>query len=277
MKKKKAVVEISKIHQQPGVVFISDTHCGSAVAVWPDNCETDTGNTVGIGNNLHQRWLWDCWQDMEEKVLSHFAGRPFYLICNGDLLEGRHHGTTEIVVSKNTEHAAAAVVLLSKLAAAATRRFFIAGTECHVGDFEKMICAQLKGEWCGDKALIEVNGTLIDVAHHMATSSRAYLEAGAMSITMGNARQNYARSGHRVPQVYARGHRHTGGHYSDGRGLFIVTPAWQVLTRYGHKVVGDSICSCGVTMLDWSATPEGGLPAVIPITYTPNETTPIRA
>jgi hypothetical protein len=260
-----------------GVVIVSDLHCGSSVGLWPDGCETDTGNFVQIGNNLHQKWLWQCWQDAVQRTIAHFNGRPFYLICNGDLIEGRHHGTTEIVVSKNMEHAAGAVVALEPLARAASRRFFTAGTECHVGDYEKFICKELKGEWCGDKALIEVNGTLLDIAHHMPTAGRAYLEAGAMSITMGNARQNYARSGHRVPKVYARGHRHVGGHFSDGRGLFVVTPAWQVLTRYGHKVVGDSICSCGMTLLDWSVTPDGEIPAVIPLTYTPNETQPIRA
>lgn len=259
-----------------GVVIVSDLHCGSSVGLWPDGCETETGNTVNIGNNLHQRWLWECWEDATERVLKHFDGKLFYLICNGDLIEGKHHGTTELVVSKNMEHAHAAIECLQPLASQAARSFFIAGTECHVGDYEKYICSKLNGIWCADKALIEVNGTLMDVAHHMPTSSRAYLEAGAMSITLGNARLNYARSGHRVPQIYARGHRHTGGHYSDGRALFVVTPAWQVLTRYGHKVVGDSICACGMTMLDWTSTPKGEIPAVIPITYTPNEITPIR-
>lgn len=267
----------SKPEKVAGVVIVSDLHCGSDVALWPDGCETDTGNFVQIGNNLHQKWLWQCWQDFEQWVLDHFKDRPFYLICNGDLIEGRHHGTTEIVVSKNMEHAAAAVVVLSKLAAAAKRRFFTAGTECHVGDYERYICKELKGEWLGNKGLLEINGTLLDIAHHMPTSSRAYLEAGAMSITMGNARQNYARSGHRVPQVYARGHRHVGGHYSDGRGLFLVTPAWQLLTRYGHKVVGDSICSCGGTILDWSSTTDGEIPAIHPKTYTPRETQPVIA
>ena len=258
-----------------GVVLVSDLHAGSSVGLWPDHCETSTGNTVGIGHNLHQRWLWECWQDANARVIEHFKGRPFYLVVNGDCIEGKHHGTTEIVVSKNMEHAKAAIELLQPLARAATRSFVTQGTECHVQEYEKHICAELKGTWCGDKALLEVNGTLMDICHHMPTSSRAYLEAGAMSITMGNARLNYARSGHRVPQVYARGHRHTGGHYSDGRALFVVTPAWQMLTRYGHKVVGDSICACGLTILDWTSTPKGELPAVIPITYTPRESHPI--
>jgi len=115
------------------------------------------------------------------------------------------------------------------------------------------------------------------IAHHMPTSARAYLEAGAMSITMGNARQNYSRVGHRVPHVYLRGHRHTGGIFNDGNGIFMVTPAWQLLTRYGHKVVGDAICRPGIGILDWRGCEKGDLPATKLIQYAPKETTPIRS
>ena len=111
----------------------------------------------------------------------------------------------------------------------------------------------------------------------MPTSSRAYLEAGAMSISMGNARQNYSRVGHKVPTVYLRGHRHTGGIFNDGNGIFMVSPAWQLLTKYGHKVVGDSICRPGFGILDWRGCEEGELPATKLIQYAPEETTPIRS
>jgi hypothetical protein len=260
-----------------GAVVVSDLHCGSSVGLWPEGFECSTGNSIHFGKNLHQRWLWDCWQDANEKAIAHFKGRSFVLIVNGDCIEGRHHGTTEIVVSKNIDHAAAATECLRKLSANAEKTYFTAGTECHVGDFEQVICSELQGVWCGDKGLIEINGTLLDVAHHMPTSARAYLEAGAMSISLGNARLNYARVGQRVPKVFLRGHRHTGGYYSDGHALFLVTPAWQLLTRYGHKVVGDSICRPGLAILDWDATPDGGLPSTQLLTYGPEETAAFRA
>jgi hypothetical protein len=181
------------------------------------------------------------------------------------------------VAALNFDHALAAVECLKPLAKMASVVYMTAGTECHVGDWEKMIAKEIGAIWLGDKGLIEINGTLIDIAHHMPTSSRAYLEAGAMSITMGNARQNYSRVGHRVPKVYLRGHRHTGGIFNDGSGIFMATPAWQLLTKYGHKVVGDSICRPGIGILDWRGCQNGELPATKLITYEPSETKPIRS
>jgi len=260
-----------------GIVVVSDLHCGSTVGLWPDNHETSTGNRVSLGNNLHQQWLWQCWQDATKRAIAHFKGRGFALIVNGDAIEGKHHGSTEVVAALNLDHSTAAVECLRPLSKASSATYLTAGTECHVGDWERKIASDLGAKFVGDKALIDFNDTLIDVAHHMPTSSRAYLEAGAMSICMGNARQNYSRVGHRVPKIYLRGHRHTGGIFSDSSGIFLVTPAWQLLTRYGHKVVGDSICRPGIGILDWAGTATGELPSARIITYEPQETIPIRA
>jgi len=50
-----------------------------------------------------------------------------------------------------------------------------------------------------------------------------------------------------------------------------------LLTKYGHKVVGDSICRPGFGILDWRGCEEGELPATKLIQYAPEETTPIRS
>ena len=39
-----------------------------------------------------------------------------------------------------------------------------------------------------EKWLFRIHGCLIDATHHIGVTSRAYLEATAMSIAMGNAR-----------------------------------------------------------------------------------------
>ena len=260
-----------------GVVVVSDLHVGSSVGLWPDGHEVSYGNTVGLGNNLHQRWLWGCWNDAVEKAAAHFGSHPWALVVNGDCIEGRHHGASEIVAERCHDHSQAAIAALKPLAKKAAKRYFVAGTHCHVGDWEEFIADGCGGEFCGDKAIIEINGTLLDVAHHMPTSSRAYLEAGAMSITMGNARLNYARTNQRIPRVYVRAHRHCGGYYSDNHALFVVNGAWQVLTKYGHKVVGDSICRPSMAILDWRGMPEGGLPAIKMLSYDPEEQKAIKA
>ena len=102
-----------------------------------------------------------------------------------------------------------------------------------------------------EKWLVEINGCLIDATHHMPTTTRAYLEAGAMSIVLGNARVNAIRAGHQPAQIYLRGHRHCGGVFSDGAGMLAVTGAFQMLTRFGYKVVPDSIPRPSIIVLDW--------------------------
>jgi len=210
-------------------------------------------------------------------AIAHFGSDPWVLIVNGDCIEGRHHGSQEVVAERNKDHSDAAIAALLPLAAKAVSRHFITGTQCHVGEWEEYIAEQCCGQSEGDKALIEINGTLVDAAHHMPTTSRAYLEAGAMSITMGNARLNYARSGHKLPRVFVRAHRHCGGFYSDNHALFVVNGAWQMLTRYGHKVVGDAICRPSLTILDWRGLPANSLPSVKMLTYEPSQQKPVRA
>jgi hypothetical protein len=103
----------------------------------------------------------------------------------------------------------------------------------------------------------------------MTTTSRAYLEASAMSILMGNARNNSIRSGHRVADIYLRGHRHCGGFYTDNAGMFGVTGGWQFLTRHGHKVVTDSIPRPSILILDFRGKKPGELPIHQSITFNP--------
>lgn len=254
-----------------GAVVVSDLHCGSNVALWPPDGELELGNSVSFGKNHHQKWLWDVWTDLIDRAKSHFGKDPWVLICNGDLQEGSHHHSKEVVAAEEADHAAAAVKCLRPLAEAAAETYVVRGTECHVKNFEKWIAKDLGAVFAGDALLLEIHGTLIDAKHHMPTSSRAYLEAGSLSIVMGNARLNYSRCGHRLPKVFLRGHRHVGGYYSDGSGLIAVTGAFQLLTRYGKKVVGESLCRPSFAILDWRTLPENSIPSITLPTYDPNE------
>ena len=235
----------------------------------PDSAINGKGNVVGFGENYHQRWLWDCWQDMERGVLARMKGRRFALIVNGDCTEGIHHRSPEVVSTRIEAHVQMAVVALSRLANAATKRYVVKGTECHVLDMENLVAERIQAESgkARDKWLVGINGCLIDAAHHIGPTSRAYLEASGMGINMGNARLNYARCGHEIPKVYLRGHRHCGGWFSDGSGIMGITGGWQFLTRHGHKVVTDSLPTPTALLFDWQNKQNGELPDVVQYRY----------
>jgi hypothetical protein len=254
-----------------GLVVISDLHVGGTTALWPPDGKLESGNTVGHGDNAHQRWLWEVWQDTIKTIKSTFGDDPFALLLNGDLVEGAHHHNKEVCAAIEADHMEAAIQLLQPLSALAAETYIVRGTECHTKDYERVIAKTLGANYCGDKALVKVHGTLIDAAHHMPTTGRAYLEAGAMSILMGNARLNYARVGHELPKVFLRAHRHVGGFYSDGTAAVISTGAYQLLTRWAFKVVPDSICRPAFAILDWRTRPKNSLPAISLPTYDPHQ------
>ena len=264
---------MKKRKQNPpiGAVIVSDLHVGGTTALWPPDGELTSGNIVGFGNNVAQKWLWKCWQDTIKTASAHFGDDPFVLILNGDLMDGDHHRNKELTAVIEADHATAAVKCLEPLVALAQKTYVVRGTECHTRDFERMIADMLGAEYSGDKLLIKIHGTLIDAAHHMPTTGRAYLEASALSILLGNARLNYARVDHQLPKVFLRAHRHVGGVYTDGSAAIVATGAYQLLTRWATKVVGESICRPAFAILDWRNRPQNSIPAITLPTYDPQQ------
>jgi hypothetical protein len=253
------------------LVVVSDLHCGSTVGLMPPDSENMAGNTLGFGSNHHQRWLWECWQDAQKQVAKLAGNDSLALLINGDATEGIHHRSPEVVASLIENHCQMAATALKPLAEKAAATFVVRGTECHTHDVESYL-ASLIGAQEGkarDKWLIQIHGTIIDATHHIGATSRAYLEASAMSIVLGNARLNSIRAGHPCAQVYLRAHRHCGGVFSDGSGLLAITGGWQFLTRHGHKVVPDAIPRPSVLVLDWRGKPEGALPTPHHIFFNP--------
>lgn len=253
------------------LVAISDTHCGSDVGLMTPEADLQEGNVVSFGENYAQQWLWECFTDAQKLVMDIVGSDPYTFLINGDVVEGQHHRTTEIIAPELDDHAQIAIDCLSPLAKAAQSTLVTFGTEVHTKRIENYIAKELKavGLAAKNKWLFSINGVQCDACHHMSTTTRAYLEASQMSILLGNARMQASRAGHPLSRVFLRAHRHTPGHYSDGDCMVVVTGAFQMLTRYGNKVVPDSIPRPSVAVLDWRDRPEGALPVVHNLQYNP--------
>lgn len=255
---------------------LSDLHVGSNVGLCPPEFKLELGNIVSFGENYHQEWLWQQYEGLIERAMRIIGDDPFAVLFNGDLTEGIHHGGKETLADTIAIHTENAINVITKLVELADLRLFTFGTRCHTNTVENDIARKFgatpETSVAKQKWLFEMNGVLIDAAHHMSVTKRAYLEGSALSIEMGNARQNYQRSGHRCPQMFLRGHRHTHGVYSDGRGRFCVTGAFQMLTSHGHKVVTDSIPAPSMIVHDFSKTEFGTLPTTTELLAIPPET-----
>lgn len=257
---------MSKIN---AAIVLSDLHCGSSVGLAYPESRQEEGNIVSFGSNYHQQWLWECWQSALSSAKSRLKGANVALIINGDATDGSHHRTVELIAASIEEHTEIALQCLTPWANLARKIFVTKGTECHTQGMENKLAHDLDAEEgrAKNKWLIDIQGTLLDVAHHMMTASRVYLEATQLSVAMNNARLNYMRTGQRMPNLFLRAHRHCGGTYSDGDSMIGVTGGWQFLSRYGHKVVGDAIPRPSAILLDWRNG--SNLPSVEQLAFNP--------
>ena len=197
-------------------MMLSDLHIGSTVGLWPDKFTSNEG--MQLGQNKFQAWLWKCWLDMLKWSEVVIDGQPFELVLNGDLVEGIHHRTLQVVSPDVGDQTAAVMDVLSPLVGRSTRTHVIKGTEAHTRNDEVRLGRALDasvdpvtGQHAWDTLDLEVNGCLFNFAHHISATVRSYLEASAHSIGLGALTHSRARAGKPVPKVMCRAHRHRHG------------------------------------------------------------------
>lgn len=251
------------------VLVINDTHCGSEFGLLPDHVELNDGRTLGYGNNLKLKFLWESWLQMREDFFQVAGNEPFTLVLNGDLIEGTHHKSEEKVAAKMIEHLTIAEVAVGPWVELAENTVVTRGTECHTADWESYFCERFGIPKAKDFQQFTVNGTLIDVRHHMPCAASMYAESAALSKVVVNNISQAQRAGHPIPRILLRGHRHTTGDFSDGEFQIIIPGPWQYGTRYCYKTVPDSVPRFSAYALDFRGKREGSLPATHRFCYTP--------
>lgn len=257
----------------PLVLNLSDLHIGSTVGLWPEGFVSNEG--YSIGQNKFQAWLWACWQDMLKWSADVIGKDKFEIVLNGDLVDGIHHKTLQVMSPDPGDQTEAVKLVLEPLIAKAERVHFIKGTECHsrndeirLGRFFKGSRDPNTGQHAWDSLDLEVNGTLYNFAHHISSTARSYLEASAHSIMLGNLSHSRARTGKPIPKVMVRAHRHRHGVWNDGNQISAICGAWQGLTRFGYKVVPDAVPQPSAIIFDSRRTDKGDLPLVHQRVYT---------
>lgn len=250
------------------ILTLSDLHCGCDWGLMPPAGSFQLYDGAMNTQNPLQAIIWEAFKRDTDKALSRLKGRDFLLLLNGDLVEGIHH-KNDAALAKIEDHKRCAIYCLKDIAKRAKRVVVVEGTQCHVRRDEEGIAKALGSLGRGklqrftfDNVDLNICGRLVNVTHHIGTTSRAYLEASGMGINMGNLRLNRARDGQPIPQVLFRGHRHCSGVYSDGRGIMVITGAYQFKTTYGMKVVPDSGTHPSVAITDWKGKEQNELPTV---------------
>lgn len=249
-------------------LILSDLHVLSTVGIWPEDFVSTQG--VPIGQTKYQKLLWKLWVhawDWAHKVI---GGDPFDIIINGDLVEGIHHKTIEVMSPDRGDQIAAVEQVLRPQVGYDSSIYIVMGTESHTRNDELVIGKELKahvdpatGNHAFRRLELELpTGILLSATHHMPTTKRTWLEASQLSLELQNEVAERTRRGLRPPQIIVRAHRHVHGFYSNGSQMACVTGAWQGLTRYGTKVVPHAVCSPSMIILDSRLKEQGELPTV---------------
>ena len=227
------------------LVVISDTHIGSNTALAPLEFGVHNRNTLEVqvtqANKL-QCWLHECWQDFWEYVrFRQGKGRKakrLIVAHLGDVIDGSHHSTTQIV-QEVADQVVMAMELLEPIRNRANMFIGILGTSpSHTGQDhvnEANLFKELGADFIEQNLTLDIDGTLIDLAHHGRAGARPWTTAAA---NLGvEVMLDYAQNGQPLPNYIFRGHRHTfddsGAKFENTR--IIQCPSWQLKTAYSFR------------------------------------------
>jgi hypothetical protein len=256
-------------------VVIGDTHCGSTVGLFPPGMKF--GQPPKLRNQTaFQEWSWDCWVNLWTKRIPEIAGNDKYdLIHMGDAIDGIHHGTTEIESTDWGDHcqifqAAMEIPLLK-----AARYFQVVGTECHVRNTEHRIGKALGAEvdqstglHAFQRIVMDTNGYRVVYRHHTSSSLRKVNSSSKLSIHLGDEQVRAASVDHKAPKGLVCAHCHDPEILLSGlRRFSAITPAWQGLTNFGHRVVSPAVLEPGALIIDHRGKKEGERPDVYHVLY----------
>lgn len=258
---------------------VSDLHPGSTVAICPpEGVQLDDG-----GQYLPSRpqlWLWQCWLDFwgwTESRMGAFKPDERWLLLNGDLVEGDHHNTGQVVGRHGLYDARIARQCLDvPLALGFDRIFVVRGTPSHVGQqgkVEEGIAKALKEE--GFPVQPDPSGThswwhlradagrfRIDALHHGRTGYRRWTRPNATALLAADILMEHVDCApemepERPPDLCIRSHVHKYADSADQHRVRVVqTPAWQLHTEYGHKKVPESFADIGGVLVEMDETIE---------------------
>lgn len=228
------------------LAVIADTHIGSTTSICPPTFEIH-GNRldeVQIGHaNKAQEWLYACWLDYWGYIdtLLDYDGNTrrnkLVVAILGDVVDGIHHGTNQIM-PELADQINAANTLLRPIVEGADTTIGIIGTEAHAGnagDTEWALYRSLGCAHIGHQLTVEIDGVLHDFAHTGRAGYRPWTGSPvSLAVEVG---MDCIETGTPMPRYIWRAHTHkiqdTGFQLPNTR--VIVCPSWQLKTAYARQ------------------------------------------
>lgn len=243
------------------LAVVSDLHCGSTVGLAPpEPVALDDGGSYTPTEA--QRWLWRHWLGYWQTVKRLAAGRRLVILLNGDVVDGDHHGTAQIVSRHpGTQFDILLRALAVPLALKPDHVIVVRGTESHVGKSgsgEEALARHLRGAGVPvvpDPAAKTASwwhftGTLgpllLSATHHGRIGQRPWTKGNVSANLAAQIFYEHAARGQRHPDLALRSHYHKTADSGDSHPVRVIqTPAWQLATAYAYRVAADSLADIG--------------------------------
>jgi len=251
------------------LVVISDLHIGSSVALMPPEHTTEDGNIIQA--NELQSWIWQKWRYFWDECVPTATGNEgFATVINGDIVDGDHHGTFQLVTRNMQEQRAIAMSVLEPIRKRSQRLYAVKGTESHVGNIacdEESIAREVGFDGIGKQAAFEGDPKRktqyelrlewgphhVCFRHHIgggrSLAGQLTQLAGEMAHELHDAEKwDISRAD---LMFFAHVHTAKWGGMPTHRGPIeaYVSPSWQGTTAYGKRIgyslgtVGGYVCS----------------------------------
>jgi len=255
------------------LVISADKHSGSTMGLIPDEpLQLHDGGTYN--QSPLQKILWKQYDECLDFIRQERKRSNLIWVENGDVCEGIHHQTTQVLCSRVDTHENIASDILDytfkKIKFTdGDRAYMVAGTEAHaasgnqsenrvakdssafISPYKNADREDKHSRFVWDKLIIRINGVLFDIAHHGGSvGSRAWTEENGMYNKVKSFYFQTLNEERDLPRYWIRSHNHQfiQATYDGKRGSItgIVTPSFQMKTGFGQKVAGDKLSDIGL-------------------------------
>lgn len=243
------------------VALCGDLHCGSTVALHPNDV-----TALDDGGEYHptkaQQWLWQGWTRYWQAVRQARTSKDrLTVIINGDLVDGDHHGTAQIVSGvPGVQFDILTRCLEPMLALQPAHVIVIRGTSVHDG--KNGSGAEAAAKWLSKRVDVprcpvtgnyshwhwqgDFSGHVINCTHHGKLGKLPWTKHnGAISLAAQIFFEK-AKRRERWPDLAVRSHLHQTADTHDAQPVRVLAlPAWQLHTEYTYRIVPDSLADIG--------------------------------
>lgn len=228
--------------------IVSDTHIGSYTGLSLHEWNCDTGLINQKGEPIYQKyqatiaqdWLYEKWLDFWKHVKK-LAGKKNRIVAIhlGDTIDGFHPNYIQ-AIPNISDQKNMAVEILKPIVNMSDSFQLIRGTGCHGGKAaqHEFDVAKELGIPCLWEGLFDIDGLIIDCAHHGKVGKQPWTSAAANQAEKAIHDATTDKPPRTPPRYVFRGHMHMiddSGDKVEGTRC-IVLPSWELRNELGHRL-----------------------------------------